>query len=281
MLSEVSVQEENIPLFNTIALEISSKCNRACDFCPVVKGDRPDEEMSSAVIEKAVNELVALKYKGRITPYVYNEPMRDKRLLHIMGYISHKLPRACSMVSTNGDYIHSPGDISALYSAGVRQLVINIYSHEKRFLQMLEWTKSLDLDHDSSCYTYAKKGEMRVQVLRKFGDVFDGGFKVQNRSGNIPDFLPALEEPLQKMCVRPWRFLNINWKGQGILCCNDYHGETNFGNLNKDTLVEIWNHMEYHKIRSKLQKKDRNVDLCKTCDYNGGSYPHMIHPVKL
>ena len=120
MLSEIHIRNENIPLFNTIALETSAVCNRHCSFCPVVKGDRPDEEMPKEMWDKAVDELVALKYKGRITPYIYNEPMRDPRLLELLTELKEKLPRACVMISTNGDYIKRPEQIDDLYKAGVR-----------------------------------------------------------------------------------------------------------------------------------------------------------------
>lgn len=282
MLSEIPVHSMNIPLFNTLALETSAVCNRHCSFCPVIKGDRPDEQMPQWMFEKAIEELVELKYKGRITPYIYNEPMRDPRLITLLRYIKEKLPRVCVMISTNGDYIKKPKQIDELFEEGVRQLIINVYSNERRYLQLSQMLTEVktSLDFNSSMYTYAKKGEARIQILRKFDNKFEGGFMVQNRSGNIPDYLPLLEEPLKKMCVRPWRFLNINWTGQGILCCNDYHGETDFGNLKTNTLVEIWNDMAFHSYREQLQKKIR-VGLCKGCDYNGGSYPHMIHPVNL
>jgi radical SAM protein with 4Fe4S-binding SPASM domain len=127
---------------------------------------------------------------------------------------------------------------------------------------------------------YTKRGA--VQILRKYGDHFDGGFKKTNRSGNIQWTAPALTEPLQKMCVRPWRVLNINWKGDGILCCNDYHGEEVFGNIADRSLVEIWNDMRLHEIRAALQDKDRStVPLCAKCDFTGGAYQHVIQRVRL
>jgi len=280
VLSEIPIHTMNVPLFNTIAIETSARCNRQCSFCPVVKGDRPDEDMPMEMIQKAVTELKALKYKGRITPYVYNEPMRDKRFYSILNYIKDTLPRVCIMVSTNGDYLKHPEQLQKVFDSGARQVIINVYSNENRFQTLQRWVDELKYDQKSSCYTYAKAGEKRCQVLRKFAGAFDGGFKVQNRSGNIPDYMPPLTEPLKKMCVRPWRFLNINWQGQAILCCNDYHGSTNFGNLRHNTLVEMWNQIELHEYRKNLQQKNR-VGLCYSCDYNGGSYPHMIHPVDM
>lgn len=69
---------------NQICIETSSMCNRSCVFCPNHHNARPDEEMEWSTIEKIVLELKALNYKGRITNYIYNEPMRDKRHLDII-----------------------------------------------------------------------------------------------------------------------------------------------------------------------------------------------------
>jgi len=73
--------------------------------------------------------------------------------------------------------------------------------------------------------------------------------------------------------------LNINWTGQGILCCNDYHGAVDLGNVRDQSLVEIWNSPAMHQYRLHLQNKNRHLPLCDKCDFGGGMFPHMIHPV--
>jgi hypothetical protein len=102
---------------------------------------------------------------------------------------------------------------------------------------------------------------------------------MSNRAGNIPDFREELKEPKKKYCTKPFRFLNIDWKGNGILCCNDYYSQTNFGNVASDSLVDIWNNKNFHTYRLRLQNNDRNMFLCSGCDSDGGAYPHMITKV--
>jgi len=281
MLSEVRVHTTQLPLFNTLALEINAKCNRVCDFCPQAKSTRPSQQMTEEIISDVIDQLIELKFKKRVSLNIYNEPLRHKGLEQFISMFTEKLPKVCTMFATNADYLKRPEDLAKFFNAGCRQIQINIYSNEKRYQQLKKWVDELGYDQDSSVYTYAKPGQKICQVLRKFDDKFEGGFTINNRAGNIPWFQAPIAQPLQKMCTRPWRMLNINWDGQAILCCNDYEGETNFGNLKTHSLLEMWNHMEFHKIRERLQNKDRNLPVCGVCDYGGGSYPHMIHPVNL
>jgi MoaA/NifB/PqqE/SkfB family radical SAM enzyme len=291
---------EHIRLFNTLAIETSAVCNRSCVFCPVHRDDRPDEYMSMNTIRKIVDELRFLRWAGRITTYIYNEPMRDKRLVEILQLMRKELPRVCLMVSTNGDYLRSRGDIDRLFEAGVNQLLINVYSASDgsadsakvergvvlartRETRIREWVDQTGVFQRGSVYTYLRPPRRVCHVVAKYGvnnnDRNLADYELQNRSGNIEWFQPGLTNPLERGCVRPFRFLNINWRGDGILCCNDYHGVTNFGNVAEKSLVEIWNHPALHLYRKHLQDRDRHVPLCDKCDYRGGVYPHMIERV--
>jgi MoaA/NifB/PqqE/SkfB family radical SAM enzyme len=301
MLSIVDVSKHDVPLFNMIAIEASALCNRSCVFCPNHGTDRPDEIMPMAMIEKMADELAALRYNGRITTYIYNEPMRDKRFNDVLRLLRSRVPRAHIMVSTNGDYIKSHRDIEKIYDAGADQLLVNIYSASDgcgdpkkqakgealaaaRYGRMKEWMAAAGADQNKSVYAKVKPGSRIGKVDPKFGISAEmkkiASFELQNRAGNIPWFQPPTE-PLDKMCVRPWRMLNINWRGDGILCCNDYHGDVNLGNVASRSLVEVWNAPAMHKYRLYLQNKRRGIALCDKCDFGGGMFPHMIHPVTL
>lgn len=296
----VQVPGGKLKLFNTLAIETGGVCNRSCVFCPNHHKDRPDEYMPDKLIIKMINELVRLNYKGRITNYIYNEPMRDKRCLDIISYFRRALPRVCVMTSTNGDYIKDKQDIASLLNAGVNQLLINVYSasdgdpdplrvahgiklSEARYHLLQGWVDELALNQSGSLYTYVRPPGRVVRVLPKFGvqntDKSLAEYELQNRSGNIEWFQSGMEEPLDRGCTRPFRMLNINWRGEAILCCNDYHGATNFGSVGDHTLEELWNCEGMNRYRLYLQNKRRDIALCDKCDYRGGVYPHMIDTV--
>ncbi len=299
-MRSVNVAKDNVRLFNMIAIETASLCNRHCVFCPNHTTARPDELMPMEMIERIISQLEEINYAGCITWYLYNEPLRDKRLLDIIRSVDARLPRTCQSINTNGDYLKRPEQLKALFDAGLRQVVINVYSAQdgvgtptqqargiaqakERADRFEGWIRDLGLEPKGSMYTHVPRGSRYAKVERKYGlqegSKKIGSFEMQNRSGNIKHFQAELEEPLPKMCVRPFRFLNVNWKGDVILCCNDYHADIKFGNVMEESLVDIWNSERFNAYRVALLNKDRDIAFCRGCDYSGGSYPHMVEQV--
>lgn len=269
-------------LFNTISLEINARCNRSCAFCPVAYNRRPEETMSPALLTKAFSELAAIDYRGRIEFYIYNEPTRN--LPHLLGVIAQAratVPRACLMLATNGDYLRGPENIVRLYTAGLNQLLINCYS-PGLYAKRLPWLAALPASISRTQSVYAVLGPrvQTVQMLDKSNPTTFGTgiFRLVNRAGNIPQFMPALAAPVERMCVKPFRIFNINWQGSALVCCQDYHGKINFGSLKDCTLVELWNHPVMNEYRRRLLQKDRTLPLCRQCDCHAGAYTHNVPP---
>lgn len=305
-----NVAEENTTFASFFSIETGAVCNRSCSFCPVSHAPREEDEfMSIGMFDHIIDQLVMMNYKNRIALYSYNEPLRDLRLHDLIRNVRSRLPRTCIMINSNGDYFKTPEDIASLYHAGLNQMQINIYSSadgsgkaekiasgianaQKRYTKMKEMVDSLTwLDQEASIYQHIGANKTACQVVPKwdfqptvehFNDMpsqkhgISVRHHIANRAGNIPNFMPALTEPLKKMCIRPFRAMTINWRGDVILCCNDYHASASTGNVMDRSLIELWNDPRYHAYRVKLQAKDRNIHLCDTCDYNGGFYQHNV-----
>lgn len=294
-----NINEENYRMFSLVAIEIAARCNRHCEFCPNAYYTRPDDYMSEEMFVKIVEELKELKFKGRVEFYIYNEPTRDKRLPEFIAYVREHLPSTCMMINTNGDYFKSAADIKNLFDLGLNQMQINIYSTgesekqiehaKKREVQINamveEVRKEIDFI-DASIYKHIGAKNKAIIVVPKYNitkaeskEYHDSVNHISNRAGNIPGYLDSLTEPLKKVCTRPFRHLLINWTGDVILCCHDFFGEANFGNVNKQSLIDIWNAYELNVYRLKLQNKQRDIFLCDKCDFNGGSFAHEIRNV--
>lgn len=295
---------ESFPLFTSFDMEMAALCNRHCVFCPNHDFKRPDEYMPMELIEKMIDELRELKYHGRWSPFGYNEPLRDKRLMGVLRLMRKRVPRVVMGLSTNADLL-TPDILEELRDAGLNQLTINIYSARdgnpnpekvakgvtiateradtiQRWLDKRPW-----IDQTGSLYQRMPVGDFRAQVLRKFGvqkdgTNFGGGFGLSNRSGNVEWFKEdrPKKRTFSGVCTKPFRILEMRYTGDVICCCNDYNGETAMGNIRDHTLVELWNAKRMNALRAHLQDGER-VGLCAKCDYNGGVYKHMIARVQL
>jgi MoaA/NifB/PqqE/SkfB family radical SAM enzyme len=166
----IRVGTDTMNLFNTIAVETGAKCNRRCGFCPVSVEPRVEDTwMDLDVFSKIVLELEQLKYKGSFIFHLYNEPMRDARLPDLIAAARTHLPRAGLRFNTNGDYIKEPGDVAKYFEAGLNQMLVNVYSNEKRYQQLAEIVGQFQsgLHYDAGDM---KRAGMSVEVLRKYGE---------------------------------------------------------------------------------------------------------------
>lgn len=271
-------------LFNTISIETGARCTRKCWFCPVGHNHRPHEFMKTSVIRSILITLRELEYSGRVELYIYNEPLLDKRLVSIVQMVREYLPKSCIMIASNTDLLHSPEQIDELYSAGLNQLQLNIYSNMTRYREVQHMVDNLKTPAvEGNIYENSGSRKKLYRIERKFDKAITpespkiGKFELNNRSGNVPD-LPSITEPLKATCVRPFRYMQVNWKGDVILCCNDYHGEVVVGNVEDKTVDDIWfNSPDLTLYRTELLAKNRsNLKLCSPCSFKGGAYTHFL-----
>lgn len=268
-------------LFNTIALEIGARCNRRCAFCPVAYNKRPKEWMDTDAIAEAVSQLAALNYSGRIEWYIYNEPCMDMDRLATAAAIANAgAPRATQMVATNGDYFKNPDGLLAVYETGIQQVLVNCYTeglYEKRS-HWLDAAAEAGINVGGPIYSPVPRNRRTLQMVDKSGpDPFGTGvFAITNRAGNIGQYLAATPEPIARMCVRPFRVLNINWRGEAMVCCNDYHADVEVGRFPETSLQDLWNSPVLNTYRQHLAAKDRSLPLCSTCDCHSGAYPSNV-----
>ncbi len=276
-------------LFNTICIEIGARCNRKCWFCPNAINKRPNSYLPAPIITSIITQLSKMNYDKRITLYVYNEPLLDERLCNIAKRIRQRVPKATIMIATNTDYIKGLQDIVKLYNSGINQIQFNIYSNEERYKTIHNYLSTLSIPM-GNVYSNGSPKQRIASVERKFTKSLTpdankiGKFQLTSRAGNIPtvkdqDKIITVQG---KTCVRPFRMLNINYKGEAILCCNDYHADVVIGNVAETSLHDIWFHSPVmNTYRKALLRKDGSnirskLKLCSTCSFAGGAYTHLI-----
>ncbi len=110
----------------TFTMEISSQCNRRCDYCPNSLTDRISEIhlLAWEDIERISNDLAEVGYDGVVSLHNYNEPTLDKRLPEVIALLRSKLPGASIGTTTNADYLDR-AFLDRLVAAGMSYLRIS------------------------------------------------------------------------------------------------------------------------------------------------------------
>jgi radical SAM protein with 4Fe4S-binding SPASM domain len=69
------------------------------------------------------------------------------------------------------------------------------------------------------------------------------------------------------ICGSPWMFLCILASGDVVVCCSDYDGFSNVGNVYSERLKNIWNGDTIKGIRRQLASGNVTNPLCVNCRY--------------
>jgi radical SAM protein with 4Fe4S-binding SPASM domain len=239
-----------MPLFNVVLIETQNTCTRKCAFCKFgIQADPDVVEMPIATIERIAEQLAALNYDGRISPFGINEPLLDGRIIQMIEIFRAACPRAWISINTNGDLL-TPLLFEALFEAGLDGLGISLYTAlaRERMQQFL--------------------GDPRRPTVTI--DMIQPGEKLENRGGRVPGLG---QEPLRHLpCDRPFNMLVIRPSGDVVLCCADMYGEVVMGNVQQQSLVEIWNADRFMDYRLRLMRGQREgLKLCEGCSHRGST----------
>ncbi len=231
--------------FSIIEIETTTECNRKCVYCPNYKYDRGKHLMSEKLFKKIIDELSSINFRGRVSSHFYGEPLLDKRLPVLLKHVREKLPFSSIVIFSNGDYL-TIDLFHKLIESGVNQFCITEHggSMSKNMRKLMDYIK--DKPHLDDKLFYFK--------LTPETPLF-------NRGGLVD---PPVVIKFEK-CRAPSDVVVIDYKGNVVLCCNDYLSSVVFGNLEKESLIQIWKKPFYKKVRKDTRQGIIDLDICKKC----------------
>jgi hypothetical protein len=243
---ETGVFSVPVPRLDDVQIELNSHCNRKCRFCPNSSNTREPGFLPDDLFYKIIADLKEVRFRGNMCFNLFNEPLLDKRLAQFMTFVNKELPAVRLYLNTNGDYM----DIEMwkkLRNAGLKYANITQYDGKisDNIRQLID---NLPVK-ERACIN---------------AHVQDEGM-LHNWAGKV-----TLEKktvfPLNKYCDRPFRQLSINYKGKAVLCCADYFGEVEAGDMQTQSVRQVWRSEVFARYRRHLLGGHReNLKLCSTC----------------
>lgn len=239
-----------------VAVETINRCNGSCAFCPAnhFVEQRPYAKMDEEMFEKILAEISSWdNWNGVFSLYVNNEPFVDNRMVDFLHKARKTLPKAKMLLFTNGTLLTI--DIMKKISKDVDVMYINNYS-EKYSLH----------ENIKDIYRYVRKHEdefRNIDILIQKRYVKE---VLTNRAGESPNKHKAIKT-IDDICMVPYTDLTIYPNGQVGLCCSDVLEKMNFGNIEQDTLLNIYNSKEMKSIRKKMANGRKNIPICSNCDF--------------
>ena len=229
---------------SNVILELHSRCNRACSFCPT-RFRREHAALQPSLLGIVLRQLQEIDYAGLLCTQWFNEPLMELDTLYrTLECMRREVPRAVTMFSTNGDLL-TPEVLNRLDTAGLRRLTISVHPRgEYRDVTMLNAVMAMaeqtglalrfsKIHPDSIIAGTARHGGIDIN-FRATNFAIHGA----NRGGLLKD-LPCPQDR-QAPCERPFQDFGLAYDGQAYPCCNlvaglPEHARYIAGRLSEDT----------------------------------------------
>jgi MoaA/NifB/PqqE/SkfB family radical SAM enzyme len=274
-----------------IQIQTQTGCNARCIFCPNGKTSKKLSmgKMDRDLFYKIINE--AVKYPvQRISPYLMNEPLLDKRLPELISYISKKKnPKTRIKINSNASCLDE--ELGAkLIESGLDRLHFSFHgikkdTYEKTMLGM-NWEKNLNRINqflDLKQRMKAKKPRIKITMIHTTAiDKELKEIKSYWNSRGITVNVHALEnrshasvsqkslniQPMKSLsdCERLMQQAYILFNGDCVLCCVDWERSTILGNVNSQSLYQVWNDKPYTEFRRNYLAGNVQGTLCEGCE---------------
>lgn len=291
-----------------LQIELSEGCNLYCDFCGL-QGIRTQKEKNFKfmTVENAKNiakQIAANEWNPRIEFAMHGEPTMNPDYIKIVKVFRKHLPgRQLMMTSNGGGLLRPPGvfeSLRELFDAGLNVFAFDAYEYVKikdKIDPILFANTEEFRSFDSTAFeVHAYPQEPKWSPHNRYGHKARVFIRVEDISvakagthstlnNHCGSGSPGLKEPLKARCAKPFRELSIRWDGEVAICCNDWRGVYQCGNVVKDGLAAVWNGHEFMSARRYLMQGDRAAlkpcDVCDAKSYRVGLLPDKFGKKKL
>jgi radical SAM protein with 4Fe4S-binding SPASM domain len=252
---------DNIPIPSWIELSLIDVCNRACSFCP--KSDdsiapNTHQKMTLTLIDKLIEDLKKINFKGAFCLCGYGEPMLHKEFYEIIN----KLGEIGGVeIITNGDLVNKK-NLVKLYESKATKVIISLYDGPEQIVKFKNLINELNIPE-----------EFVILRDRWYSDKIDYGVKLTNRVGTVSvGNQPDVKDYSKNKCFYTAYQMLIDWNGDVFLCPQDWQRRQTMGNIMQTDLFKIWSGPILSKYRRKLLSGERSLNPCNQCNADGMVY---------
>ncbi|PIS07518.1 hypothetical protein COT78_03215 [Candidatus Berkelbacteria bacterium CG10_big_fil_rev_8_21_14_0_10_43_13] len=282
------IQYDQFP--RAIEIQTNSYCNSGCTICPYreVSGSLPSGVMSQSLFESIINQIHAHP-ETKIVPYFNNEPFLDRTIVKRLKLINNICPNNEIEISTNGQCLTKKIQ-NQLQGVNIHDLRVSIFGFRpithKQVMPGLDWPvvkNNLDclvkdkklranIDHLSIIMVaYPGLSEEDIGLAKKYCKDNFVSFKLWgffDRGGNVKEYSNKFSKTEVVGCYqdRPLMRLHVLFDGRVVLCCMDWKQHFVMGDLNVQTIQEVWDSAQYQDIRKKIYSPNEEAPkLCQKC----------------
>ncbi|MBD3261635.1 MAG: radical SAM protein [Candidatus Altiarchaeales archaeon] len=268
-------------------VEITSRCNMRCSFCPHSEMTRDKKDMSLSEFS-----LVAKNFRRgqRVGLHVMGEPLLNISFEYIVKETI--MEGALPEIATNSLALSSPERRRDILLSGLQLMILDIsrYKEEQEVMQKAIYNAEATVG--LACELFAKGyfvPQILLQIVLKKGvrqcfsaDMVNKAFlypevlKLHSKfldswAGHRKDLAEkSFVSPPEKRtpCAEPWNRVVVLQDGSVVPCCRDAFGQIVYGNIFKTSLQDIEeNSPVLRDLRDKMMNQEWDLlpEPCRSC----------------
>jgi radical SAM protein with 4Fe4S-binding SPASM domain len=278
-------------------IELSGKCNLNCEFCFQNELDQKylglmRKDLFVKILDEGVSKgLCAIKLQIRGESFLHPELYEMIRLAKEKGILDVQ-------ITTNGTLL-TKKNINRIFQSGLDGIIFSVdYHHEdglksisnkpyasveESIMKFLDERDGLDKHKPWVRIQTAIPSETNnTETLQHTKVLLEKKFPLADiivvsdtfNYKDDEDSIPNLRTHYRLLpCAYLMQRLSIFWDGKVTACCMDYMNKFQLGNLNENTIQEIWLSEKMQLFRDKqLSGERKDMPICKHCHISISPY---------
>ncbi len=274
---------------HNVIIETTSLCNARCVMCPHVKMKRKMEVMNdfvfALIVEKLKNEKInppAFILNG------FGDPLTDTKIFDRIQILKKEFPQSVLKFYSNLGMANEI-TIKNMLGSGLDELNVSFNGYDKEnYEKTMGISYQRTLDNLKKLIQAKKRFGSRLKIrismtlvsnndgdekkfLREWRGKVDSVSvnKVHTYASSVEDMSGKNKINFNKKaypCKYLWDTIVFGVDGSMFLCCLDFEGRYNFGNIGNSGILEIFYSDKFEKIRQRhLAGKIEDMEICSRC----------------
>lgn len=286
----------------SLFIDVCNACNFKCKFCAIqtTKIDTfKKQSMTWELYQKIVDDITEFSAPLKMLRLAGNgEPLMNKKLPQMIAYAKKKNIAEHIEIVSNGSLL-TPELSDALIDAGLDRIRLSIEAvdaagYEEMCDKKIDWDVFISnikyfYEHRKQCEVYIKTVDAAVKTTEKkemfykeFEEICDkifvehvvpvwAGYEKIHNDFDIVKGEGLHGHALKPVNICPFPFYSfiINPDGEVTPCCMDWQRGIVMGNVQNESVRDIWEGEKYKAFLSGMVRKGRinNHSICATCEY--------------
>lgn len=257
-----------------IQFEGSTQCNANCVFCPRSDMTRPKGTMSDDLFHKIIREGKEMGVKSFI-PFLNGEPFANPKIFDWLDFMEKEGVSTC--IFTNAGLLDKEKIDRLVKYSNIDKVVCSFNgATEETYKKIMRGPDYKKTKENIEYLIDSAPFNVIVSMVVVNDDIHENKQfrKMWGRHATSVPFInwagskhdPTEKIGPQKACNQVLGQMNILWDGRVCLCCMDFDGKVILGDVNRQSLQEIWKNAR--SIREKHRQKNFNMPLCVDCNKN-------------